>query len=216
MRATGFLIVCAICFAGCGRPGVKVSSEQIETPASVDGGERYGWQLSDSQLAVLEGAKGQLENPAVYDASYRQLEYPMGDVAEDRGACTDVVIRALRAAGFDLQQLIYEDSADGGYPRIETRDRNIDHRRCPNHVVFFEKYGEVLPLEVVGVGKDSWQPGDLVYWKLASGRDHTGVVSDRVSASGRLMVIHNISGVKEEDVLTTWEVVGHYRYPVVE
>ena len=27
----------------------------------------------------------------------------------DKGACTDVVIRAFRAAGYDLQRLIHED-----------------------------------------------------------------------------------------------------------
>jgi hypothetical protein len=60
---------------------------------------------------ILLGARREVKNRTYYDASYAAISYPGGDVSSDRGACTDVVIRAFRNAGIDLQQLIHEDMA---------------------------------------------------------------------------------------------------------
>lgn len=156
---------------------------------------------------VLEGAKLQLANPAQYTQEYFSIPYPGGDPPADKGACTDVVVRALRHAGHDLQQLVHEDARRVSYPRIRKRDRNIDHRRCPNLVRFFSRFGRAAPLD------RDFRPGDVVFWKLPGGLDHVGVVSDTV-VGDRPKVIHNIWQTAEEDVLNKWPVVGHFRYPV--
>lgn len=160
---------------------------------------------------ILESARRQLNPPAVYDASYKALSYPGGDVSGDRGACSDVVIRALRWAGYDLQKLIHADMAKATYPRAGgKRDKNIDHRRVANQVIFFARHG--LKLSITAFRPERFKPGDIVTWKLPSNLDHIGIVSDR-SQNGRPMMIHNIAGTAEEDVLTAWKMTGHYRFP---
>lgn len=171
---------------------------------------------SEPQRLILESAKKQAEEGAFYSAGYVKLDYPMGDVPKDRGACTDVVIRALRAAGYDLQKLIHEDMKENfkKYPRRESKpDPNIDHRRCPNQIYFLKKFGIELTKETSGENAKSWRPGDIVYWKLDNGLDHTGVLSDRRNSRGLPYVIHNLGRCAEEDVLTEWKIVGHFRFP---
>jgi uncharacterized protein len=165
---------------------------------------------------IVLGAKQQLIQPASYDASYQKIPYPGGDVRSDRGACTDVVIRALRNAGYDLQKLIHEDmkSHFASYPGHGVRpDPNIDQRRVPNQRYFFSKHGLQLSIRCDGAYAKSWKPGDIVTWKLDSGKDHTGVLSDTLGRSGLPLVIHNLSQTAEEDVLTEWKITGHYRFP---
>lgn len=165
------------------------------------------------QARILAAARQQLVKPANYDASYQRLSYPGGDVPADRGACTDVIIRALRAVGKDLQVLIHEDMARVAYPRGGRRDRNIDHRRVVNQVLFFQRFGERLSMSTKPADMKNWRPGNFVVWKLPSGLDHIGIVTDRW-VNGRPMVIHNIWQTAEEDVLLAYRIVGHYRYPV--
>jgi uncharacterized protein YijF (DUF1287 family) len=146
------------------------------------------------------------------------MHYPGGDVARDHGVCTDVVIRSFRAAGYDLQKLIHEDmkSHFSAYPRnwgLTRPDTNIDHRRVPNQMVFFRRFGKTLPLGTTGAPAATWQPGDVIYWKLNSGLDHCGVVSDTRNKAGLPLVIHNLGRTAEEDVLTAWKITGHFRYP---
>ena len=163
---------------------------------------------------VLESAHEQALQGARYDASYVRIAYPNGDVPITQGACTDVIVRAFRHAGYDLQKLIHEDmeKSPHDYPRRSTPlDSNIDHRRIPNQVVFFKKFGKALSNDVTGDAANEWRGGDIVVWKTPL--DHTGIISDRVGRSGLPMVIHNIAGCTEEDCLTAWKIVGHYRYP---
>lgn len=166
---------------------------------------------------ILEGAKIQAREGAAYTTGYFRIGYPNGDISRDKGVCTDVVIRALRHAGYDLQKLIHEDmkSRFSTYPRRERRpDSNIDHRRCPNQIWYFKKFGLTLTNKVDASTLKHWKPGDIVYWKLTgSNLDHTGVVTDRKNSRGEPLVIHNLGKCAEEDVLTSWKIVGHYRYP---
>lgn len=167
---------------------------------------------------TVNGAKAEARRGVFYDASYRTLEYPGGDVPSDRGACTDVVVRSLRAAGYDLQRLIHEDKRRNfrRYPRrygLSGPDPNIDHRRTPNHITFFRRYGDDLTTRTTGEAAKDWKPGDLVYWKLPSGMGHCGVVSNVRGWSGLPMVIHNMGTTRQEDVLAAWEITGHFRYP---
>ena len=167
---------------------------------------------------ILLGAREEVKKGTVYDASYRAISYPEGDVDPGRGACTDIIIRALRRAGYDLQQLIHEDMTENYhlYPRLwglSGPDPHIDHRRTQNQMVFLERFGEVLTLEVTGETLPDWRHGDLVYWLFPDGQQHTGVISDRANRRGIPLVIHNAGVAREQDCLLRWEIIGHYRYP---
>lgn len=173
------------------------------------GRHRYAWEN------ILESAKEQAAAHTGYDASYVQIAYPEGDVPIDRGACTDVIVRALRHAGYDLQALIHEDMKAHlkEYPRHGVAaDTNIDHRRVPNQMYFFKKFGETLPTAVSAQTLATWKAGDFVYWK-PDGGEHTGIVSDDLNKDGIPLVIHNWGGCQEEDCLTRWPIIGHYRFP---
>jgi uncharacterized protein YijF (DUF1287 family) len=151
-----------------------------------------------------------------YDPGYVGIAYPNGDVPVDSGVCSDEVIRSYRALGVDLQPLVHEDMKAhlGAYPKgSRTLDRNIDHRRVPNLMVFFSRNGEALPISKKA---EDYSPGDLVTWDLnpKRGIPHIGIVVDQKSPeSGRYMIVHNIGeGPKMEDVLFDWKITGHYRY----
>lgn len=165
---------------------------------------------------IVEAAKSQVGDS--YDASYRVISYPNGDVPSGQGACTDVVVRAFRGAGIDLQKLIHDDMKAhfAAYPntwKLGRTDTNIDHRRVPNHITFFKRFGEELPTGLSGNDLKTWQPGDVVEWKLEGGRWHTGVVSDGVGARGVPLVVHNGWKCVEQDCLDGWPIIAHFRYP---
>jgi uncharacterized protein YijF (DUF1287 family) len=152
-----------------------------------------------------------------YDPTYFVIDYPGGDVPAEVGVCTDEVIRSYRAVGVDLQQLVHEDMKSNFalYPGkwgLKKPDTNIDHRRVPNLMVFFERQGAARP--VTEEARD-YQPGDVVTWDLPGGLTHIGLVvavpSD--ADANRLQIVHNIgSGPKMEDVLFAWKITGHYRF----
>lgn len=167
--------------------------------------------------SVIDAAMEQTKQSVRYDGSYTRIPYPGGDVPKDRGVCTDVVIRAYRAAGIDLQKEVHEDMrrAFSSYPKnwgLSRPDTNIDHRRVPNLRTFFKRKGASIP-----VTRDpaAYLPGDLVTWNLTSGVPHIGVVVESRSTDGRRrLIVHNIgAGPQLEDVLFAWTVTGHYRYP---
>jgi uncharacterized protein YijF (DUF1287 family) len=153
-----------------------------------------------------------------YDPAYQAISYPGGDVDNSKGACTDVVVRALRSAGCDLQKLLHEDMTKnfGLYPQkwgLSKPDKNIDHRRVPNQMKFFSRFGISLPTRVGESTLKSWQPGDIVFWDMQNGQLHTGIVSDGVSSAGVPLVIHNGWICVEDDSLSRWKIIGHFRYP---
>lgn len=174
-------------------------------------------QQPDVATVVIAAAMEQTKQLVRYDGSYTRIPYPGGDVPADRGVCTDVVIRAYRAAGIDLQKEVHEDMrrAFASYPKnwgLARPDTNIDHRRVPNLRTFFKRNGASRP---VTRNPSAYLPGDLVTWNLTSGVPHIGIVVDRKSVDGiRHLVVHNIgAGPQLEDVLFAWTVTGHYRYP---
>jgi len=152
-----------------------------------------------------------------YDAAYRSITYPLGDVPADRGVCSDVVVRSYRAVGIDLQQLVHEDMLANfaAYPRIwglERPDSNIDHRRVPNLRVFFSRHGLSLPISRT---PESYLPGDIVTWEVPPHLPHIGIVAAKYSDldPARPLIIHNIgSGPHIEDRLFDFPITGHYRY----
>ncbi|MGH8081055.1 MAG: DUF1287 domain-containing protein [Lysobacter sp.] len=168
---------------------------------------------------LVAAARAQIGVTRRYDPAYVQLAYPGGDVASDRGVCTDVVIRALRTQGIDLQQAVHEDMQANfaSYPaiwRASSTDRNIDHRRVPNLRRWFERQHWSLP---VSDRAADYRPGDVVTWELRSGVPHIGIVSDRKSWDrARPLMLHNIAiGTQEDDVLFDYPITGHYR-PVLK
>lgn len=170
----------------------------------------------DAVAAVVAAAREQIGRTVIYDGSYRKLAYPGGDIPIERGVCTDVLIRAFRRAGCDLQVLVHEDMAGNfaAYPHawgLTAPDANIDHRRVPNLATFFRRHGGALPVTRNGA---AYLPGDIVTWRLPSGVPHIGLVSTAwAPEGGRRLVLHNIGqGTREEDVLFVYPITGHYRY----
>jgi uncharacterized protein YijF (DUF1287 family) len=164
---------------------------------------------------IIASALEQTTYTLSYDPAYVTLRYPGGDVPRDRGVCSDVIIRAFRSAGVDLQKDVHEDMRQSfaRYPRLwglARPDPNIDHRRVANLMTFFKRKGKSLP---VASTADAYVPGDLVAWKLDGGQLHIGLVTDQKTGSGRNLIVHNIgAGARLEDVLFSWQVIGHYRY----
>jgi uncharacterized protein len=164
---------------------------------------------------LLKGAYAQVGKTVRYDPAYERIAFPGGDVPLERGVCTDVVIRAYRGIGVDLQLLVNRDmrTAWGAYPKLwglSRPDANIDHRRVQNLEAFFKRHGKELP---ISKENRDYKPGDIVTWRLPDGRPHIGLVSDRVSASGAPLIVHNIgAGTEVEDTLFEFKIAGHYRY----
>jgi uncharacterized protein YijF (DUF1287 family) len=163
---------------------------------------------------LVAAAVGRTTHTVRYDPAYVRIPYPNGDVPPDTGVCTDEIIRSYRAVGVDLQKEVHRDMVSNFvvYPRRwQARpDSNIDHRRVPNLMVFFQRNGETLPLSARA---EDYSPGDLVTRDLAPGVPHIGIIVDRKSPGGRYLVDHNIGqGPKMEDVLFNWKITGHYRY----
>ena len=182
--------------------------------AASAGAEAGSSDSFDSRL--LAGARRQIGVTLRYDGAYTRLAYPGGDVPIERGVCTDVVVRAYRDAGIDLQVLVHQDMAKDwpAYPKLWglTRpDPNVDHRRVPNLGTFFTRHGRTL---AATTDPAAYAAGDLVTWRLPSGRPHIGIVSDRKTGAGIPLVVHNVgAGTVEEDVLFAYAVTGHFRYP---
>lgn len=166
-------------------------------------------------ITLVENARKQIGVTLSYDPKYRKIDFPMGDVPETTGVCTDVVIRAYRLQGLDLQQVVNKDmkSAWEKYPKLwglKKPDPNIDHRRVPNLETFFSRHGQTLSLTDLS----TFQAGDIVTWRLPKNLPHIGIVSDKKSSDGTPLIIHNIGrGTQEEDVLFKYKIVGHYRLP---
>ena len=166
--------------------------------------------------ALVTAAREQVGVTLSYDPAYRRLSYPNGDVPLNTGVCTDVVIRALREQGLDLQQAVHQDMRANFslYPKnwgLSRPDSNIDHRRVPNLMTWFKRQGWALPL---GQDAERYRPGDIVTWDLGGGLTHIGIISDRQAGSGVPLVLHNIGrGTQEEDILFSFKITGHYRIP---
>jgi len=193
------LVVVAFLFA-------ETASSQV-SPAAPDPHQDFLKRLS---AAAIE----RTTHTVKYDPGYVAMSYPGGDVPPDAGVCSDEVIRSYRALGIDLQKEVHEDMKKHftAYPEgSRTLDRNIDHRRVANLMVFFSRNGDKLP---VSKRAADYAPGDLVTWDLGNGLNHIGiVVNEKSASSGRYMIVHNIGqGPRMEDVLFNWRITGHYRY----
>lgn len=170
---------------------------------------QFAQRLSDAALSLTK-------DKVVYDPAYVSITYPNGDVAPDKGVCTDVIIRAYRKLGIDLQKEVHEDMKKNfsTYPKkfgLKKPDTNIDHRRVPNLQVFFAKFGKSKSMEKK---PELYVPGDIVTWLLPGNLTHIGIVVNKKSADGkRYMIVHNIGGGQVlEDCLFKFDITGHYQY----
>ncbi len=170
---------------------------------------QFAQKLSDAALSLTK-------DKVTYDPAYISIKYPNGDVPADKGVCTDVIIRAYRKLGIDLQKEVHEDMKKNfsKYPKkygLKRPDTNIDHRRVPNLQVFFAKFGRSKP---TNQNPASYVPGDIVSWLLPGNLTHIGIVVNKKSADGRrYLIVHNIGGGQViEDCLFKFEITGHYQY----
>jgi uncharacterized protein len=172
---------------------------------------------TDPRLSLSEIALSIVDPSILYDPGYFSIPYPNGDVPANKGVCTDVIIRAYRKLGIDLQQQVHEDMQANFdvYPKnwgLKKTDTNIDHRRVPNLMTFFERYGKV---KQITPNAQDYLPGDIVCWNLGGGITHIGIMVNKRSSDGiRLLVLHNIGrGQVLEDILFGYKIIGHYTYP---
>jgi len=161
---------------------------------------------------LAAAAQAQIGVTRLYDPAYVRLAYPGGDVSDERGVCSDVVVRAFRRVGWDLQVVVHEDMAGhmAVYPTrwgMRRPDANIDHRRVLNLMTWFARQGWTVPISTVS---QDYRAGDIVAWDLGGGLTHIGVVVP--DGQGRPHIVHNIGqGAQDEDVLFAWPQIGHYR-----
>ena len=178
----------------------------------IDPDKSFGYALSS---AAIDRTKHRVR----YDGAYIKIGYPWGDVPKSIGVCTDVVIRAYRKLGIDLQKEVHQDISKDfyAYPNLTkwglTRpDPNIDHRRVYNLQAFFKRHKAELPRSR---NPRDYKPGDLVTWMVGPTFPHIGVVVNKPSKAdpSRLMISHNIgNGPQIEDILFRFPMTGHYRY----
>lgn len=176
-----------------------------------------GYAQNDFAAKLSDAAITLTKQTVEYDPQYFSISYPNGDVPAGKGVCTDVVIRAYRKVGIDLQKEVHEDMKANFslYPKnwaLKTTDKNIDHRRVPNLMKYFSRFGTVKPITSNAA---DYKPGDIVAWNLTASVTHIGIVVNKKSPDGqRYMIVHNIGqGQVMDDVLFAYTIIGHYSYP---
>lgn len=190
----------------------KVTELKVEeTTGWLKESPSFGYKLA---VAALERTKSEV----VYDPAYYQIPYPNGDIPEEKGVCTDVVVRSFRALNVDLQQLVHQDMKPNFriYPQLwnlKKPDTNIDHRRVPNLQRFFRRKGAEVKSNT-GHEAEGFEYGDVVAWRLPDGKTHIGiVVPGPGTRRAERWIVHNIGrGPKWENGLLDYQVIGQYRY----
>jgi uncharacterized protein YijF (DUF1287 family) len=161
---------------------------------------------ADFGTRLARAARRQTYGLVVYNPAYMRIAYPKGDVPWYFGVCTDVVVRAYRALGIDLQERVHR-------ARVGSGDTNIDHRRVEVLRRFFARAGTSLP---VTANPADYRPGDIVSYHTPNGwfsKTHIAIVAADTSVAGVPLIIHNRGwGVQQEDRLFAEKITGHYRY----
>lgn len=201
------VLLTAILFLGCSqKEKSKIQAVNTQTTATT-----FEEKLSKAAISIID--------PSInYDPSYISIKYPNGDVSKNKGVCTDVVIRAYRKLGIDLQKEVHEDMEANffKYPNLKKwgmtkTDTNIDHRRVPNLETFFERKG--IKLAVTKNATD-YKTGEIVTWMIDRKLPHIGIITNKKSTDGkRNLIVHNVGyGQVLEDCLFSYEIVGHFKY----
>jgi uncharacterized protein YijF (DUF1287 family) len=168
---------------------------RVDVYASADEDKRLG-KADYLPGAILAAAKAQIEAAALYTIAAMKvipMDFPGGDIPADQAVCTDIVVRALRGAGVDLQAMVFEDRTlhPDRYPgRAEAPRTVIDHRRVGNLVALLRRHAVAGAINHGrGLG-----PGDVVVFDTGipngSPFDHIGIVDDRRDTDGNLRAIN--------------------------
>lgn len=153
--------------------------------------------LAPTMLA--DSARALEDHNVKYDPSYRQIPYPNGDVPQNIGVCTDIIIRAFRKAfGWDLQKSICQYRKARKLPT----NTNIDHRRVKNLMPYFDQVKELK-----NNTSAPYKKGNIIIWNLGNGQLHIGIcVDDNV-------IIHNICcGQVVEPMYMQEKVIRNYSW----
>lgn len=177
----------------------------------------YSWnQQKTFDQKLADAAITLTKDKVVYNGAYVSIPYPNGDVPKTQGVCTDVIIRAYRKLGIDLQKEVHIDmkSNFSTYPKIwglKKTDTNIDHRRVPNLETFFSRKGQKLS---ISKNPFDYKTGEMVTWMIGGKMPHIGIVTHLKSQDGkRPLIVHNVGGGQVlEDCLFNYEVVGHFKF----
>jgi uncharacterized protein YijF (DUF1287 family) len=171
-------------------------------------------------LDVLIGAKKTVLNADAYTEGWTDIkQYPGGDVPRDQGVCTDVIVRAVRNAGVDLQKELHEDikRARALYP-AKAGNWQIDQRRVLTLLPYFQRHWEAHTAKLDDP-KDPYRPGDVVFmdtFPKRSGPDHIGIVSDTLGDDGLPKIINNWTNgtvTAEMDLLQFVPITHRFRLP---
>src|SRR5262249_40548244 len=150
---------------------IRSSQRAVEVP---DRALVEAMQVKTDATPLEKINAGAIEQPTQttgYAAPYVKLDNPNAAVAPNTAVCADVVVRAFRKAGIDLQKELHEDMSRNfaKYPQkwgARRPDTNIDHRRVPNLMTWFDRQGKAQP--ITKDAKD-YLPGDVVSWQLDNG-----------------------------------------------
>lgn len=208
-------LVLFVLLSGCSTSADKSASANTRSAQATQAPTRRPISDIPEIKKVVDSAIEQTQQTIQYDPSYTKLKYPNGDVPIERGVCADVIVRAFRSAGIDLQKEIHEDMSlhFTAYPAkwgARKPDSNIDHRRVPNLMTLFDRRSKSVPITR---NPSDYIPGDVVAWELDNKLLHIGLVSDVVAnGTPNYLMVHNIgAGARIEDVLMAWKIIGHYR-----
>src|ERR1700686_17293 len=214
---TEILLVLALFLSAACRQQIARAVKPLKPPEQQTETRALPANSSLNLKLVIDGAIEQIGKTTNYDPSYQKIEYPNGDVPIETGVCSDVIVRAFRKAGIDLQKDVHEDMKDNfsAYPTrwgLKGADANIDHRRVSNLQTYFTRRGKSLS---TGGSSETFLPGDIITWDLGlGGTEHIAmVVTVWYKPSQRYLIVHNVgAGTRMEDVLFAWKITGHYRY----
>ena len=158
----------------------------------------------DDQTDILNNVRTYIATKPKYKSKYYNTGYPN----DNYGVCTDVVVFGLKAAGYDLQELVDQDIRENrSRYNIKTVDKNIDFRRVRNLKIYFDNYA--ISLSTSLDDRSDWQGGDIDIFP-----SHIGIVSDKRNKDGIPFLIHHANPYQryyEEDVLKMYKIEGHYR-----
>lgn len=183
------------------------STKQVDSTIKINPNS-FEEKLSNAAISIVD-------QTIVYTPNYVSIKYPNGDVPAKTGVCTDVIIRAYRKLGIDLQKEVHKDMKANfsKYPTkwgLKKPDTNIDHRRVPNLEVFFERKGTKLPISKKA---SDYKAGEMVTWMIGGKLPHIGIVTNKKASNGNPMIVHNVGGGQVlEDCFFSWEIVGHYSF----
>lgn len=198
-----------IVFLSCKKSETPLVIKNSSDVTAIENPTTFEEKLSNAALSIIDAN-------IAYTPDYISIKYPNGDVPATTGVCSDVVIRAYRKLGIDLQKEVHEDMKANfsKYPTkwgLKKTDTNIDHRRVPNLEVFFTRKGEKL---TVSENPNDYKTGELVTWMIGDKLPHIGIITHKKSADGkRPLIVHNVGGGQVlEDCLFNYTIVGHFKY----